>query len=158
MFTDEKFKTLEHGGWYHLRFEQRTPWNAIVLNAGPELKLRYLGERGGTPQDFPLAVDSDGHITLPMRPHFGRLLDVTRPRSRPPGRPSSQDGIDRSQRVMVSIRIPADQLAEIDQRAESAGCTRTEYMLRAALGGDPMDQRLSAIERRLSQLEEGNSR
>jgi hypothetical protein len=59
---------------------------------------------------------------------------------------------------MVSIRIPVGELAEIDRRAESAGCTRTEYMLRAALGSDPMDQRLAAIERRLGQLEEADSR
>lgn len=158
VFTNEEFKALEHGGWYRLHFEQRTPWNAIVLNAGPEPKLRYLGERGGTPQDFPLAVDSDGHMTLPTRSHFGRLVDVTRPRSRPPGLTSPMGDTDPPQRVMVSIRIPADQLAEIDQRAESAGCTRTEYMLRAALGGDPLDQRLAAIEHRLIQLEEANSR
>lgn len=153
MFTNEEFKTLGHEGWYRLHFEQRTPWNAIVLNAGPEPKLRYLGERGGTPQNFPLAVDRDGHMTLPARPNWGRLLDVTRPRLPAPGRPTSSVDTDPSQRVMVSIRIPAEQLAEIDRRAESARRTRTEYMLRAALGDDPMDQRLAAIERRLGALE-----
>jgi hypothetical protein len=153
VFTYEEFKALEHEGWYRLHFEQRTPWNAIVLNAGPEPKLRYLGERGGTPQDFSLAVDSDGHMTVPTRSNFGRLVDVTRPRLPAPGRPRWVD-TDASQRVMVSIRIPAEQLGEIDRRAASAGCTRTEYMLRAALDGDPMDERLAAIERRLGRLEE----
>jgi hypothetical protein len=54
---------------------------------------------------------------------------------------------------MVSIRIAADDLREIDKRAVKAGLSRTEYMVRESLGGDPVEKRLVAIERRLRALE-----
>jgi hypothetical protein len=55
--------------------------------------------------------------------------------------------------VMVSLRMQPSQLAEIDRRAAKAGLSRTEYMVRAALGGDPVDKRLAAMERRLRAVE-----
>lgn len=39
----------------------------------------------------------------------------------------------------ISIRIPADQLARIDERASALGQTRTGYMLAQALGPTPTE-------------------
>jgi uncharacterized protein (DUF1778 family) len=64
-----------------------------------------------------------------------------------------EDEAGSPERVMVSIRIPAQQLAEIDRRAGSAGYTRSEFMVQAALGSDPLAERLVSIEERLGQLE-----
>jgi hypothetical protein len=157
MLTFNEFKALEHQGWYRVHFEGRVPWNAFVFNAGPEPKLRYPGGEA-PPQDFPVIADLNGHVTVPKRENWRRLTKVTRPRGEPPELDSAIPSPEPEppSRVMVSIRVPADQLAEIDRRAEAASSNRTDYMIRAALGGDPMDQRLAVIERRLGQLEHGN--
>lgn len=39
-------------------------------------------------------------------------------------------------RILTGLRVPVDQLDEIDRRAKAAGLTRTDYMIRASLGLD----------------------
>jgi hypothetical protein len=54
----------------------------------------------------------------------------------------------------ISIRVPDDDLAEIDRRAGELGTTRTGLMLRAVLGGITADEeRLGRIEDRLDRVE-----
>lgn len=57
----------------------------------------------------------------------------------------------------LALRIPSEQLEAIDKRARQAQLTRTEYMVRAALGEitDPRDAdtRLEDIDQRLQRLE-----
>ena len=54
----------------------------------------------------------------------------------------------------ISLRVPESQLVEIDERADAAGMTRTEFMLRAELGAATSDeQRLERIEARLDRAE-----
>lgn len=53
------------------------------------------------------------------------------------------------------MRIPPKQLAEIDRRANLHGLTRTDYMIRAALG-EPFDsvsleERVAGLERRVAE-------
>lgn len=85
---------------------------------------------------------------------WGRLTKVMLARSQAGnGAEAPVDDVESPDRVMVSIRIPAEQLAEIDRRAKSAGLTSSEFMLRAALGSDPLAERLASIEERLGQLE-----
>ncbi len=52
------------------------------------------------------------------------------------------------------MRVPEDQLAQIDKLADKAGLSRTDYVIRCALAGDPLDKRLASIDRRLKRLEE----
>ena len=57
----------------------------------------------------------------------------------------------------ISLRVPGDQLAEIDQRAEAAELTRTEFMIRSALGESlntrSANERFAQMESRLERLE-----
>jgi uncharacterized protein (DUF1778 family) len=57
----------------------------------------------------------------------------------------------------LALRIPAETLKAIDARAKRSGFSRTEYMIRAALGEitDPQDadRRLSSLEERVEALE-----
>jgi hypothetical protein len=58
---------------------------------------------------------------------------------------------------MTALRIPPAQLQEIDRRAAALRLTRTEYMLRAALGElvDPqsLKERVAGLEERVRRLE-----
>ena len=57
----------------------------------------------------------------------------------------------------LALRIKPEALAEIDARAKTAGLSRTEYMVRAALGQitDPRDadSRLEQLEERVARIE-----
>src|SRR5690242_19642554 len=54
MVTIDDLNAIEHQRWCRLRLEGgRDRVNALVLKAEAEIKLRYLGERGGIPQAFP---------------------------------------------------------------------------------------------------------
>jgi hypothetical protein len=57
----------------------------------------------------------------------------------------------------ISLRVPDDDLAEIDRRAAARGLNRTEYMRRCALSDDLAETadeaRFHAIEERLELLE-----
>ena len=57
----------------------------------------------------------------------------------------------------LALRINAGALAEIDARAKAAGLSRTEYMVRAALGQitNPLDadSRLEQLEERVERIE-----
>jgi DNA primase large subunit len=61
---------------------------------------------------------------------------------------------------MRGLRIPDDQLDEIDRRARSYNMKRTEYMIRAALEQLPEHkstvERFEALEQRLERLESRN--
>lgn len=52
---------------------------------------------------------------------------------------------------ITGMRIPPRQLAEIDRRAKRHKLTRTEYMIRSALG-EPLDQR--TVDQRIAELEQ----
>jgi hypothetical protein len=58
---------------------------------------------------------------------------------------------------VIGLRIPATQLDEIDRRAKRLRLTRTEYMIRSALGEvlDPrsLEERVAELERRVKRLE-----
>jgi hypothetical protein len=56
-------------------------------------------------------------------------------------------------RVMISLRVPADQLEQIKERAQTEGLTMTELLVRSALGAEPVEKRLDKIERRLARIE-----
>ena len=61
-------------------------------------------------------------------------------------------------RRMISLRVRDSDLAQIDQHARKVGLTRTDYMIRAALG-EPftlggVEERLDSLEQRFSRLEE----
>ena len=58
---------------------------------------------------------------------------------------------------MTALRILPSQLAEIDRRARAVRLTRTDYMIRCALG-EPLDPpttnaRLAVLEERVQRLE-----
>jgi len=53
-------------------------------------------------------------------------------------------------RIPIGLRVPAEQLAEIQRRADAAQMTVTEYMIRCAIG-DPIDSR--SFEHRLNEME-----
>jgi len=84
-----------------------------------------------------------------------KLNDLPRDAKGPKrGRPLGPGG---EPRVMTALRILPDDLAEIDRRADKLRLTRTDYMIRAALGNLPADQNLAAdledIRGRLDALE-----
>lgn len=61
-------------------------------------------------------------------------------------------------RVHTAIRIPADDLAEIDRQARQHDLSRSEYLIRAGTGRletteSQLARRLEAVERRLERLE-----
>lgn len=58
----------------------------------------------------------------------------------------------------ISMRVPEDQLAAIDAKAADARMSRTQYMIRTALG-EPIstlriEDRLQSIDERIARLEE----
>jgi predicted DNA binding CopG/RHH family protein len=55
----------------------------------------------------------------------------------------------------ISIRVPDDDLAEIDRRRAALGMNRTAFLLRTVLGAATQDERrLKDHEQRLKDLEE----
>lgn len=56
---------------------------------------------------------------------------------------------------VTGIRIPADEKAEIQKRADEAGLSLSRYMIRAALGqldGSSLEDRVTALEQRLDEI------
>jgi hypothetical protein len=154
MTRPEFVEAVKHGRRYRVYFTARSSWIATVLIDGGDLRLYYPGPHR-PPQTFKLVPDRDGHLVVDGK-DWGRLEKVTLARTqRDHNGDSSAADADRDspERVVVSIRVPSEQLSEIDRRAKAAGYTRSEFMLHAALGADPIADRLSSIEQRIQQLE-----
>lgn len=58
----------------------------------------------------------------------------------------------------IAMRIPEQDLAEIDRQANELRLSRTEFMVRASTGGiktsNTLKDRLDAVEQRLQRLEQ----
>ena len=62
-------------------------------------------------------------------------------------------------KIRTAIRVSAQDLQQIDQRAHNYGMTRTDYMIRASLGTLDADDNqvvteLASIKQRLERLEQ----
>lgn len=57
-------------------------------------------------------------------------------------------------KTMISLRVGREELAQIDKLARRAKLSRTDFLVRSALDGDPLAKRLQSIDRRLARLED----